>query len=318
MYYANQFGTSMPGGGSSDCTFSNPFSFAPSASSVFGCTGFGFGGGFADFSNPFSSPFNSFSPFGSFGGFGNSMPFSSPFDSPFGSNFGSPFSSNMGSPFDSPFDSPFSSSFGGFMNSPFNTSPQFGMFQTFNLFNMFNFKNRSNSSVNEPPGHVKQRNIRTPLSKQAKEQVAQIEKELNLEPGSLEKVMVRESGCNPHARNWKSKSQATGLIQFTKSTARRYGTTVDELIKMTAEEQMPYVRRYMKQAKRDAGYGPNDHLSAGEVYGLVLMPALIKHGGGYKAGTSNYSENRALDINDNGIINKYDLDKVMEGIHIKS
>lgn len=181
---------------------------------------------------------------------------------------------------------------------------------------MFNFKNRSNSYANEPTGHAQQRNVRTPLSKQCKEQIAQIEKELNLEPHSLEKVMIRESGCNPKAVN--STSGATGLIQFSKSNARKYGTTVAELYRMTAEEQMPYVKKYMRQAKKDAGYGPDDYLSGGEVYGLVFMPALIKRGGGYKEGTKNYSQNRALDINDNGIINKYDLDKVMEGIHIKS
>lgn len=289
IYYANLYGLPMSNSASSSFSFGNPFSFSPSASSIFGGTWPGFMSGFTDFSNPFSS-------FGSFGNFGGFDAFSSPFAAPFSSNFG------------------------GFTSSPFdfNFSPQFGTFQNFNFLNMFKPRNRSNSYVNEPPGRVKHRNVRVPLSQKCKEMVAQIEKELNFEPHSLEKVMIRESGCNPQARNPDPRTKATGLIQFTKSTARRYGTTVDELIKMTAEEQMPYVRRYMKQSKKEAGYSPGDYLSAGEVYGLVFMPGLIKRGGGYKAGSDAYRGNTALDTNNNGIINKYDLDKVMEGIHIKS
>lgn len=302
MYYASMQGLPMPCGDSFNGSFGSPFS-SPFGSfgNTFDFSGSvfsGMGSGGMNFSNQFASQFNPFGGFGGGGGFGNFGGFD-PTSSSFGGLGGF---NSFGSSFDSPFDNSFGSNF--------------GMFSNFNPFGMFTNRNRFNSSIKETPAHVKQRYKNPRLSNKCRELSEQIEKELNLEPQSIEKVMIRESGCNPQARN--GTSGATGLIQFTKSTARRYGTTTAALYNMTAEEQMPYVRRYMIQAKKDAGYGPNDHLSAGEVYGLVFMPGLIKYGGGYKSGTSNYSQNRALDVNDNGIINKFDLDNVMKSIHIRA
>lgn len=305
MYYANPFGQSMPIGGSFGDSFGNPFSFSPS---VFGGTG----PGFMNFSTPFSSPFNPFSSFGNFGnmGFGSSMPFSSPFGSNFDSLFSSNFGSSLSSPFGSPFDSPFSS-FSGF-----NFAPQFDMFKNFNFFNFMNRGRRSISHdySNEPAGNAKKLVYKNRLSNAARQKISQIEDRLNLEKGSLEKVIYIESGGNPKARN--GSSGATGLIQFIPSTARKFGTTTSALYNMSTEEQLDYVEKYFVRTKRDAGYSSDQKLSNAEVYGLVLMPGIIRKDSGYKKGSGSYDGNSWLDVNKNGVINGYDLQKVMDSVKI--
>jgi len=44
-------------------------------------------------------------------------------------------------------------------------------------------------------------------------------------------------------------SLATGLIQFTPSTAKKLGTTVDALAKLTPVQQMSWVRKYLMRVK---------------------------------------------------------------------
>lgn len=59
---------------------------------------------------------------------------------------------------------------------------------------------------------------------------------------------------SPSIRNPTSK--ATGLIGFTNKTARRLGTTTNELAEMTAIEQLPYVRKYLDLVR--SGQWPDD------------------------------------------------------------
>jgi len=56
--------------------------------------------------------------------------------------------------------------------------------------------------------------------------------------------MKAESNLNPQAVN--QVSGATGLIQFMPTTARSLGTTVDDLFKMSAKDQLKYVYEYYK------------------------------------------------------------------------
>jgi hypothetical protein len=246
-------------------------------------------------------------------------------NSPFNSIFGGMGSGNMGSGnmgFGNPFGSLFGSSFGNSFGSSSTPSFDFGFNNQFNIFPNLNFmglfKNNCASStrVKEINVNLKTKNVGMKLSKECRAQIAQIEKELNFEPHSLQKVIYAESGGNPKARN--PISGATGLIQFMPKTARGLGTTTSKLYKMTAEEQMVYVRKYMKDSKRNAGYSHSEKLSSGEVYGLVFMPGRIKNNNGYKKGSTEYSQNRGLDVNNNGIINEYDLRKVVDSIRIKS
>lgn len=73
--------------------------------------------------------------------------------------------------------------------------------------------------------------------------------ELGINPIDLYIVMYAESKFDTKARNWKSKTQATGLIQFTKSTAIDLGTTVDAIYNMNALQQLEYVRKYFLPKK---------------------------------------------------------------------
>ncbi|QII72246.1 LysM peptidoglycan-binding domain-containing M23 family metallopeptidase [Apibacter sp. B2966] len=79
-------------------------------------------------------------------------------------------------------------------------------------------------------------------------------------------IMAWETGetFSPSIKN--PKSSATGLIQFMKKTAEEFGTTVDKLKKMTALEQLDYVKKYFYPQR-------NKKLEFVDFYLLVLFPA---------------------------------------------
>ena len=86
---------------------------------------------------------------------------------------------------------------------------------------------------------------------------------LNVKSKDLIAIMKQESGVNPAAVN--KTSGATGLIQFMPDTARRLGTTVEDLRNMTAVEQLDYVYKYFKSVGTGDG-------SLGDLYMAVFMP----------------------------------------------
>jgi hypothetical protein len=65
---------------------------------------------------------------------------------------------------------------------------------------------------------------------------------------------------------------ATGLIQFTKSTARSLGTTTEELGKMSSLEQLDYVEKYFKSV------GGTELASQADVFAAVFLPVAIGEG----------------------------------------
>ena len=67
---------------------------------------------------------------------------------------------------------------------------------------------------------------------------------LGVDPNWLMGTMYLESGLKPTARN--AGTGATGLIQFTPSTARDLGTTTAALAAMSNIEQLDYVYHYFK------------------------------------------------------------------------
>ncbi len=90
---------------------------------------------------------------------------------------------------------------------------------------------------------------------------------LGLDPSMLAAVMMFETAGTMRA-DIQNSIQATGLIQFVPTTARLYGTTVDELKKLTPEEQLDWVERHFsKQAKRIKSL--EDH------YLAVILPAYV-------------------------------------------
>jgi len=138
------------------------------------------------------------------------------------------------------------------------------------------------------------------LSKESCQQIGEMSKRLNISPDNLKALIYSESGGNPQAVN--KKSGATGLIQFMPSTAKGLGITTAQLHNMTAEQQLPYVEKYLARAKRSAGFGSDQQLSAGQLYALVFMPAKAKQSVMCSAGTKAYAWNQGLDKNRDGVV----------------
>jgi hypothetical protein len=82
------------------------------------------------------------------------------------------------------------------------------------------------------------------------DKVSTIERRLGMPEGSLLAVMRFETGgtFDPAERN-RAGSGATGLIQFMPNTAKALGTSTDALAKMSAEDQLDYVEKYLTPYK---------------------------------------------------------------------
>jgi len=84
-----------------------------------------------------------------------------------------------------------------------------------------------------------------PKTKDFADLIVGLGNKLKVDPMYLARTMNAETGgtFSPSKRNTAG-SGATGLIQFTKETARNLGTTTQALSKMSAREQMSFVERY--------------------------------------------------------------------------
>ena len=153
----------------------------------------------------------------------------------------------------------------------------------------------------------------TKLSPECDKRIDAISQRLNCNPDDLKAVIYSESGGDPKARN---ASGATGLIQFLRDTARDLGTSTDALAKMSAEQQLVYVEKYLQRAKGQAKFAPDHKLSSGELYALVFMPAKAKQEVLCSAGSKAYTQNKGLDRSNNrdGQITKGDLTAKMESV----
>jgi len=136
--------------------------------------------------------------------------------------------------------------------------------------------------------------------------LAKVATALGTTSNALLAVMKQESGVNPHIQN---SIGATGLIQFMPDTARRLGTTTDELKQMDGVQQLDYVYKYYKMT----GVGDG---SVGDLYMATFMPKFIGYpdhfvlgqlGGGKVPGTNLssdlvYKQNKGLDRDRDGKI----------------
>lgn len=102
-------------------------------------------------------------------------------------------------------------------------------------------------------------------------------------------------------------SSATGLIQFMRATAiNDLGTTVEALAKMTAEDQLNYVWKYLRNRIRERG--PIRQASDG--YLAILMPAYMDDPDSaviWRTGDKAFGPNKGLDANRNGEITKAEV-----------
>lgn len=151
---------------------------------------------------------------------------------------------------------------------------------------------------------VKDSQIKGELGEDFLKKVKEVAKRLNCNYKDLIGLMNSESSLNPKARNKKSK--ATGLIQFMPSTARELGTSVDELMKMSAIEQLDYVEKYLSRAK-SFRFGKNEKLDAGELYALTYLPGRANRNILAQSGEKYYRWNKGLDLNGDGKITKDEL-----------
>jgi hypothetical protein len=138
--------------------------------------------------------------------------------------------------------------------------------------------------------------------------------ELNVPPGELAALMGFESSWtfSPGVKN--PSGGATGLIQFMPDTARRLGTTTADLAKMTAFEQLDYVRKYLAGMGKwripgdtylmvfwPSGVGKPDDYLIGEKGNMTLVP------GAQFSRNKVYEQNKGLDGNGDGRITAGDV-----------
>lgn len=91
-----------------------------------------------------------------------------------------------------------------------------------------------------------------------------IARELGIDPNILMKVMQHESGgtFSPSVPNGKH----VGLIQFSKDTAARLGTSLAELSQMSQLQQLDYVKQYL------INVGVQPGMDEAEIYMLIFLP----------------------------------------------
>lgn len=138
--------------------------------------------------------------------------------------------------------------------------------------------------------------------------VVEISKKVKCSPDDLMALMNLETGRTFSPSEKCGKSSATGLIQFTKATAKTLGTTTDKLKKMSAVEQLDYVEKYLVYWKKTVGFKDDEQLSAGDLYALVAQPANAGKEVLIVAGTDAYKKNKkSWDLNNDKKITKAEL-----------
>lgn len=123
-------------------------------------------------------------------------------------------------------------------------------------------------------------------------------------------AMLAESGLSPAAIN---ASGYRGLIQFSKSNLRGFGLTnrqIEDFIKLTPAQQMPYVERYLRPWRPADGWA-----NRAQLHQAVYLPGTIKAFGSdphaiiVRKGDPNY--NAILDKAKKGYIQVIDLEAFM-------
>ncbi len=140
-----------------------------------------------------------------------------------------------------------------------------------------------------------------------KSKVIRICGDLGVDPNWLMAIMYNESRLNPKATN---KIGATGLIQFTKPTARYLGTSTTALRSMTALQQLDYVKKYYAKAG-------NRIKSYTDMYLWTFFPIAVGKSADFVLQSRKYSaskiaiQNPAFDTNKDNKLTKLEVEKVM-------
>lgn len=141
------------------------------------------------------------------------------------------------------------------------------------------------------------------VSPEFRSKVFEIAEALQVKPDYLMAVMAFESAesFRPDIKNMAG-SGATGLIQFMPATARGLGTSTDALARMSAVEQLEWVRTYFKPYSGRL-------ITLSDLYMAVLWPRAIGKPDNYvlwskAAKPTTYAQNAGLDANKDGFITK--------------
>lgn len=160
-----------------------------------------------------------------------------------------------------------------------------------------------------------------PDNEEFMQKVQEVADKHQLQVDDLLALMYRESGLNPKAENtaypFEEKEvdingrkvkvpagYATGLIQFIPETAMKLGTTTNDLKNMSRVEQMEYVDKLLALVNAKGS-------NAGELYAKIWLPGRADRDVLARKGEVYYDENSKLDFNNDGVITKEDLAKVL-------
>jgi len=111
------------------------------------------------------------------------------------------------------------------------------------------------SGSNADTGAIKDPNFDRKLQK--------IADKLGVDVKDLRSIIKTESNFDPKARN----KIAGGLIGFTDKTARSLGTSLNDILKMDAVQQLDYAYLFWKKV------GVKPGMKRGDIYMLTFMPA---------------------------------------------
>jgi hypothetical protein len=129
-------------------------------------------------------------------------------------------------------------------------------------------------------------------------------KAAGLDPAKLRPLVHAESGGKAGAVN--KDSGASGLIQFLPSIAKDLGTTVEDIRKMSREQQIPLVMKYMSSK------GLKEGDTQGDYYVAIAAPGALREKDTaevYKKGTPHYDNNTGWDLDGDGVITRGELSR---------
>ena len=132
-----------------------------------------------------------------------------------------------------------------------------------------------------------------------KSKLIQIAQNIGVDPNFLISAMAFETG-ETFSPSIKNSTGATGLIQFTPTTAVELGTSTDELAAMTAEDQMDYVEKYFQPYR-------NMLETIEDLYMAILWPAAIGKPDSwvlFSKPSAEYGRNSGLDTDKDGHVTK--------------
>lgn len=149
------------------------------------------------------------------------------------------------------------------------------------------------------------------FTKNDRKKVRHIAKELGIKPNWLYKIFYIECRGQIHKSN--PYSGAVGLIGFLPETAKKLGTSSEELKQMTVDQQLDYVYKYFKLALNN---DKRIHKPA-DLYLAIFSPLdLGKHDSTIIGKRKNhdiskkiYHQNKALDTDNDSVISVKDINK---------